>query len=303
MRTARGVSTLIIIDILRSARNGIRLYPAIGFAPECRRWTLPGVGATRAWRGGYHHAMTDELFRSDAYLRDCEARILRVEESGIVLDRTVFYPQGGGQAGDSGRLLLADGREIAIADTRKAKDAEGQATAEIIHVPAPGQEALLDALKAGDGVTARIDWERRHRLMRFHTATHLLCHLVPQPVNGCSITPEYARLDFHMTEPLDKEALSAGLAQLVAAGHPLTVGAITEAELDANPALVKSMSVQPPRGTGTVRTIRIGEAELIDFQPCGGTHVANTREIGAVVVTKIEKKSANSRRVVLGWAA
>ena len=145
-------------------------------------------------------------------------------------------------------------------------------------------------------MTARIDWERRHKLMRFHTATHLLCHLVPQPVNGCSITPDYARLDFHMTDPLDKEALTAGLARLVAAGHPLAVGAITDAELDANPALVKSMSVQPPRGTGTVRTIRIGgeDDEQIDFQPCGGTHVANTREIGAVVVTKIEKKSANT---------
>jgi len=247
--------------------------------------------------------MTDDLFRSDAYLRDCEARIVRMDENGIVLDRTVFYPQGGGQAGDSGWLVLADGREIAIADTRKAKDSEGKATDEIVQVPASGQQDLLDALKPGDSVKARIDWERRHKLMRFHTATHLLCNLVPQPVNGCSITPDYARLDFHMTDPLDKEALTVGLARLIAAAHPLTVGAITEAELDANPALVKSMSVQPPRGTGTVRTIRIGDAELIDFQPCGGTHVANTREIGAVVVTKIEKKSANSRRVVLGWAA
>ena len=248
--------------------------------------------------------MTDDLFRSDAYLRDCEARVVAVDEGAILLDRTVFYPLGGGQAGDSGRLLLADGREIAIADTRKAKDAEGKPTDQIVHVPAAGQEALVAALQPGDRVTAAIDWERRHKLMRFHTATHLLCHLVPQPVNGCSITPDYARLDFHMTEPLDKEALTAGLARLVAAAHPLAVGAISDAELDANPALVKSMSVQPPRGTGTVRTIRIGsEAESIDFQPCGGTHVANTREIGAVVVTKIEKKSANSRRVVLGRAA
>lgn len=248
--------------------------------------------------------MTDDLFRSDAYLRECEALVMGVDEAGILLDRTVFYPMGGGQAGDSGRLLLADGRELAIADTRKAKDAEGRPTDRILHVPAPGQEALAAALRPGDRVTARIDWERRHRLMRFHTATHLLCHLVPQPVNGCSITPDYARLDFHMTEPLDKEALTAGLARLVAAAHPLAVGAISDAELDANPALVKSMSVQPPRGTGTVRTIRIGpvgDGQAIDFQPCGGTHVANTREIGAVVVTKIEKKSANSRRVVLGW--
>jgi misacylated tRNA(Ala) deacylase len=246
--------------------------------------------------------MTDDLFRSDAYQRECEARIVRIDGDGIVLDRTVFYPLGGGQAGDSGRLGLADGREIAIADTRKAKDAEGKPTDEILHVPAPEQAHMLSTLKPGETVTARIDWERRHKLMRFHTATHLLCHLVPQPVNGCSITADYARLDFHMTEPLDKEALTAGLAQLVAAAHPLAVGAISDAELDANPALVKSMSVQPPRGTGTVRTIRIGSGDsAIDFQPCGGTHVANTGEIGAVVVTKIEKKSANSRRVVLGW--
>jgi misacylated tRNA(Ala) deacylase len=246
--------------------------------------------------------MTDDLFRSDAYLRHCEALVVAADDGGIVLDRTVFYPLGGGQAGDSGRLRLADGREIAIADTRKAKDAEGKPTDQIVHVPAAGQEALVAALQPGDRVTAAIDWERRHKLMRFHTATHLLCHLVPQPVNGCSITADYARLDFHMTDPLDKEALTAGLAQLVAAAHPLVVGAISDAELDANPALVKSMSVQPPRGTGAVRTIRIGSGDpAIDFQPCGGTHVANTGEIGAVVVTKIEKKSANSRRVVLGW--
>jgi len=200
---------------------------------------------------------------------------------------------------------MAGGREIVIADTRKAKDVEGKPTDEFIHVPAPGQDELLAALKPGDAVAARIDWERRHRLMRFHTASHLLCHLVPVPVNGCSITPDYARIDFHMTDPLDKDALTAGLARLVEAAHPLTVGAITDEELDANPALVKSMSVQPPRGTGTVRTIRIGGSgeggTAIDFQPCGGTHVANTAEIGAVVVTKIEKKSASSRRVVLGW--
>ncbi|MDM0008882.1 alanyl-tRNA editing protein [Variovorax sp. J22G73] len=254
--------------------------------------------------------MTEDLFRADAYLRACEARIVRIDEAGVVLDRTVFYPLGGGQAGDSGVLALADGRELVIADTRKAKNEEGQPTDEFVHVPAPDQVELLAALKPGDTVTARIDWERRHRLMRFHTATHLLCHLVPQPVNGCSITPEYARLDFHMTDPLDKDALTAGLLQLVQAAHPLTVGSITDEELDANPGLVKSMSVQPPRGLGTVRTIRIGggggsgaEGDVqIDLQPCGGTHVANTSEIGAVVVTKIEKKSANSRRVVLGWA-
>jgi misacylated tRNA(Ala) deacylase len=197
-------------------------------------------------------------------------------------------------------LVLADGRELRIADTRKYKDAEGKPTGGIAHVPEPGQEALVSPLRPGDTVTARIDWERRHKLMRFHTTTHLLCHLVPQLVNGCSITPESARLDFNMTDPLEKEALSEGIARLVAAAHAVEIGAITDEELDANPALVKSMSVQPPRGTGRIRTIRIGDA--IDFQPCGGTHVANTSEIGRVVVTKIEKKSATTRRVVLGFA-
>jgi misacylated tRNA(Ala) deacylase len=246
--------------------------------------------------------MTHDLFRADAYLADCAATVTALHEQGVVLDRTVFYPLGGGQAGDSGELVLAGGARLAIIDTRKGKDAEGRPTADIVHVPAPGQDALLAALRPGDAVTARIDWARRHRLMRFHTTTHLLCHLVPQLVNGCSITPDYARLDFHMTDPLDKDALSAGIAALVAAAHPVSVGSITDGELDANPALVKSMSVQPPRGSGRVRTVRVGAAELIDLQPCGGTHVANTSEIGAVVVTRIEKKSATTRRVVLGFA-
>ena len=247
--------------------------------------------------------MTQELFRQDAYLRQTPATVVAVGEQGVVLDRTVFYPLGGGQAGDTGVLVLTDGRALQVADTRKCKDAEGKPTGDIAHVPAPGQEALLAELRPGDAVVAHVDWERRHKLMRFHTTTHLLCHLVPQLVNGCSITPEYARLDFNMTDPLEKDALTEGIARLVAAAHPVAVGAITDEELDANPALVKSMSVQLPRGTGRIRTIRIGEGEsAIDFQPCGGTHVANTSEIGAVVVTKIEKKSASTRRVVLGFA-
>ena len=253
--------------------------------------------ATIIWR------MTEELFRQDATLTECAATVLDVTEQGIVLGRTVFYPLGGGQAGDSGWLVLADGAELVIADTRKEKDEAGVATGRICHLPAPEQREQLSKIKQGDAVTARIDAPRRQRLMRFHTASHLLCHLVPQPVNGCSITPDHARIDFHMTEPLDKEQLSAGLARLVAAALPVGVGSVTDAELDANPQLVKSMSVQPPRGSGTVRTIRIGAGDLIDLQPCGGTHVANTAEIGRVVVTKIEKKSAQSRRVVLGWAA
>jgi misacylated tRNA(Ala) deacylase len=264
--------------------------------------------------------MTQDLFRTDAYLTECNATVTAITAQGIVLDRTVFYPLGGGQAGDAGVLLLADGLEIAVVDTRKGKNEDGSFNNDICHLPAPEVLArLLEQaqptgvrLAVGNVVTARIDWERRHRLMRFHTTTHLLCHLVPQLVNGCSITPDYARLDFNMTDALDKELLTAGIARLVAAAHPVTVGAITDEELDANPALVKSMSVQPPRGSGKIRTIRIGSAsadserigsdELIDFQPCGGTHVANTAEIGQVIVTKIEKKSANTRRVVLGFA-
>lgn len=171
-------------------------------------------------------------------------------------------------------------------------------------MPAPDQREQLEKLKQGDTVAAHIDAPRRRRLMRFHTASHLLCHLVGQPVNGCSITPDYARIDFHMTEPLDKQQLTDGLARLVADALPVVVGSITDAELDAQPELVKSMSVQPPRGSGTVRTIRIGAegGALIDLQPCGGTHMANTADIGALLVTKIEKKSAHTRRVVLGFA-
>nr|WP_296018892.1 alanyl-tRNA editing protein [uncultured Acidovorax sp.] len=249
--------------------------------------------------------MTHDLFRQDAYLRECSAHITATAEAGIVLDRTVFYPLGGGQAGDSGVLVLEDGTEITIADTRKGKDADGHPTSDIVHIPAPGQEDRVAQLAPGMAVTARIDWERRHRMMRLHTTSHLLCHVVPQLVNGCSITPDYARLDFAMTDPLDKEQLTAAIATLVAAAHPLTAASISDEELDANPALVKSMSVQPPRGTGRIRTIRIGGeggAPLIDLQPCGGTHVANTSEIGPIVVTKIEKKSATTRRVVLGFA-
>lgn len=239
--------------------------------------------------------MTEELFREDATLEACEASVTAVDAAGVQLDRTVFYPQGGGQAGDRGTLVLADGRTLAVADTRK-----GEAPGAIVHVPAPGQEALLAALASGQRVTARIDVERRRRHMRFHTTTHLLCALVPHAVNGCSITADYARLDFHMNEPLDKETLTAGIARLVAEAHPVRHRWISEAELDANPGLVRSMSVQPPRGRGRIRVLEI---DGVDLQPCGGTHVANTAEIGAVVVTKIEKKSAMTRRVVLGFAA
>jgi misacylated tRNA(Ala) deacylase len=238
--------------------------------------------------------MTEELFREDATLRDCSARVLAFADGAVILDRTVFYPLGGGQAGDAGALMLADGRRVAVVDTRKSKEHPGA----VLHLLAPGTDASM--LLPGTPVTAQIDWARRFRHMRFHTTTHLLCALVPHAVDGCSITADYARLDFHMSEPLDKEALTAGIARLVAEAHPVRHRWISEAELDANPGLVRSMSVQPPRGLGRIRVLEI---DGVDLQPCGGTHVGNTAEIGAVVVTKIEKKSAMTRRVVLGLAA
>jgi misacylated tRNA(Ala) deacylase len=241
--------------------------------------------------------MTEELFREDATLNDCTASIVAIDAAGIQLDRTVFYPQGGGQAGDRGEFVFDDGRVLQIADTRKGTPPGG-----IVHVPAAGQEALLAGLEIGQRVTARIDRARRTRHMRLHTTTHLLCALVPHAVDGCSITADYARLDFHMNEPLDKESLTAGIARFVAGGHPVRHRWISEAELDANPQLVRSMRVQPPRSAEGQGRIRVLEIEGVDLQPCGGTHVANTADIGAVVVTKIEKKSAMTRRVILGFA-
>ena len=234
--------------------------------------------------------MTDALYRDQPYLKEVETRVAAVDDRGVRLEASIFYPRGGGQAGDAGTLVLADSAALAIADTVKGEGAE------IVHVPAPGQEALLARLAPGDAVTARLDWERRHRHMRFHTATHLLCAVVPHQTNGCSITRDYARLDFDMVEPLDREHLERELARLVAEAHPVRTIWISDEELDAKPELVRTMSVKPPRGVGRVRLLEI---EGVDLQPCGGTHVANTSEIGAVKVVKIEKKSARSRRVVL----
>ncbi len=183
---------------------------------------------------------------------------------------------------------------IAIADTVK-----GDAPGEVLHVPAPGQESALESVNAGDKVDLRIDWDRRHRHMRFHTATHLLCAIVPHETNGCSITATYARLDFDMVEPLDKEHLERELSRLVEEAHEVRTIWISDEDLDAKPELVRTMSVKPPRGVGKIRLLEI---EGVDLQACGGTHVANTREIGKLRVVKIEKKSARSRRVVIEFA-
>ena len=232
--------------------------------------------------------MTEELFREDAALLGCAARVTGQGEGGVLLDRTVCYPLGGGQAGDTGWLMAGEQR-WRITDTRKSKVQPGA----VLHL-IDGEPPAV-----GAAVQVEVDAARRQAHRRFHTATHLLCALLPYPVDGCSITEAYARLDFHTEEPFDKAAIQAGLDRLVAEAHPVGHRWISEEELDANPGLVRSMSVQPPRGLGRVRVLEI---EGVDLQPCGGTHVGNTAEIGALVVTKIEKKSAKTRRVVLGFA-
>lgn len=242
--------------------------------------------------------MTRALFREDAMLRHCEAQVVAVGPDGIVLDRTVFYPLGGGQAGDAGTLERADGLVVRIADARRSR-ASHPGSDEVLHLPAPESAGAAAALGAGDAVVAAIDWERRHRHMRLHTATHLLCALLPHPVDGCSITAGYARLDFATVEPIDRDTLQAGLDRLIAGAHPVRADWITDDDLAAQPELVRTMSVAPPTGHGRVRLLRI---EGVDLQPCGGTHVANTAEIGALRIAKIEKKSARTRRVTIEFA-
>jgi misacylated tRNA(Ala) deacylase len=240
---------------------------------------------------------TQALYRIDPYLQTCEAVVTAVHDDGVELDRTVFYPLGGGQAGDRGALALADGTTLAVVDARKARR-EGATPDDTLHVLDPASD-WRTRLAPGTRVVATIDWARRYRHMRLHTATHLLCAVVKALVDGCSITADYARLDFAMTAPLDKEAVQAGLDALVAAGHPVSCEWITDQEMAANPQLVKSMSVSPPIGFGRVRLVRVAD---VDLQPCGGTHVKNTREIGNVRVVRVEKKSARTRRVLLEFA-
>jgi misacylated tRNA(Ala) deacylase len=235
--------------------------------------------------------MTEPLFYRDGYQRACEAQVISADETGIVLDLTVFYPSGGGQPGDSGSLRTLDGREIAIVDARK-----GERPGDILHIPAPAS-ALP---QAGERVLATIDWERRHRHMRIHTCLHLLSAVVPAGVTGGSIGAQSGRLDFDLPDRLlDKEEIAQGLNRLIDAAHPCNARWIEADELESRPELVKTMSVKPPMGSGRVRLLEIPG---VDLQACGGTHVANTREIGRVVVTKIEKKSTHNRREVIAFA-
>jgi len=231
---------------------------------------------------------TERLFLDNSYLQECEARVVAVRaDNSVILDRTIFYATSGGQPGDSGALIRQDGAPIAIA-TAMFTD---QAKTEIAHTPVPGTPPLA----VGDTVTARIDWGRRFARMRVHTALHLLSAALPYPVTGGSVGDGDGRLDFDIPESnLDKDAITARLAEMIVSNAPVTQRWITDAELDANPGLVKTMSVRPPVGTGHVRLIEIVG---LDLQPCGGTHVRATGEIGAARVTQIEKKGKQNRRV------
>ena len=236
--------------------------------------------------------LTEEVFRSDSYLKECEATVVSINElGGIVLDRTNFYPTGGGQPGDTGILRVADGSEITIATTVKGKGVEN-----VVHVPAEGQTAPLP----GTQVKAVVDWDRRYLHMQMHTALHLVCSIVPAGVTGNQIGAEKSRMDFDMSdEKLDKEEIAALVNALIDADHPTHIDYITDEELDAQPEIIPTMSVAPPRGTGRIRLLKIGE---IDLQPCGGTHVSRTGEIGHIRITKIESKGKRNRRVSIAFA-
>ena len=222
---------------------------------------------------------TELLFREDAYRKSATARVLQVHERGIELDRTIFYPLGGGQPGDCGVLVRANGERLAIADTRK-----GEAPCSVLHIPAPG----LSRPERGEALSLELDWERRYSLMRLHTALHLLSSLVVAPVSGGNIAPDKARLDFDIDITLlDAERITRETNALIASGVATHTVWITDEELDAQPELVKTMSVQPPRGVGRVRLLKIPG---IDLQPCGGTHVRNVAEIGAIRVTRIRNE-------------
>lgn len=232
---------------------------------------------------------TEALFRDDAYLRTTDATVVAINErGGIILDRTIFYATSGGQPGDTGALERADGSRIAIAAT-----ITGETKDEIIHVPSPEQAVP----GVGERLKLAIDWERRHLLMRMHAACHLLTVVCPYPITGAAVSEDDSRVDFDIPDAgFTKEDVTAGLMELVRADHPIFTRLITDEELAANPGLVKSKNVRPPVGTGKIRLVCIGENASIDSQPCGGTHVKSTGEVGEIHIGKIEKKGRENRR-------
>jgi misacylated tRNA(Ala) deacylase len=232
--------------------------------------------------------VTEALFREDGYLAKAEAEVVAVNDrGGIIFDRTIFYATSGGQPGDTGKLKLADGRTVDVAAT-----ITGETKDEIIHVPA------ADAgLKPGDRVKLAIDWERRLKLMRMHTACHLLTVVCPFPITGAAVAADDSRVDFDIPDAgFTKEDVTARLMELVRADHPVATRWITDEELAANPTLVKSKNVRPPVGTGRIRLVLIGDNGSVDSQPCGGTHVRSTGEVGEIHIGKIEKKGRENRR-------
>ena len=231
--------------------------------------------------------MTEELFREDAYLKSCIAKVLSVSAEGVELDQTIFYATGGGQLGDVGVMKNENGVEIQITGTEKDLK-----TGWHCHQT----NGKTSDLNVGEMVTAELDWERRHRLMRMHTACHLLCATIKGGVTGGFVGPDKSRLDFDLKDTtLDKEAIAEMLNRLVVEDHELKVSWITDEEMAANQDLVRTMSVKPPVGSGQVRIIKIGED--IDLQPCGGTHVKRTSEIGLLEVGKIENIGKHNRRI------
>lgn len=232
---------------------------------------------------------TEALFRDDAYLTTAEAQVVAVNErGGIILDRTIFYATSGGQPGDTGTLERADGSRVAIAAT-----ITGETKDEIIHVPSPQQSVPA----VGERVKLAIDWDRRHLLMRMHTACHLLTVVCPFPITGASVSEDDSRVDFDLPDAgFTKEDVTAKLMELVKADHSVFVRLISDEELAANPTLVKSKNVRPPTGTGKIRLVCIGDNGAVDSQPCGGTHVKSTAEIGEIHIGKIEKKGRENRR-------
>ena len=234
--------------------------------------------------------MTEALFREDAYRRSCEATVLRSDAEGVVLDATVFYPLGGGQPGDTGWLRWDGGdRTMRVVNTLHAEDGS------ILHLADPDVELP----EPGTRVLAEIDWDRRYAHMRMHTCLHLLGAVLPYPVTGGNISAERSRLDLDMAGGADREALTEAVNGLIAADRPVRAYWVDEAELDARPELVRTLSVSPPRGAGDIRLLEIPG---VDLQPCGGTHVRRTAEIGPVVVTKIQKKGRQNRRVYIAFA-
>ncbi|WP_296747080.1 alanyl-tRNA editing protein [Mesorhizobium sp.] len=232
---------------------------------------------------------TEALFRDDAYLKTAEAQVVAINDrGGIILDRTIFYATSGGQPGDTGMFERADGGRIAIAAT-----ITGETKDEIIHVPAP--EQAMPAI--GEKLKLAIDWERRHLLMRMHAACHLLTVVCPFPITGAAVAEDDSRVDFDIPDAgFTKEDVTARLMELVRADHPIFTRLITDEELAANPGLVKSKNVRPPVGTGRIRLVCIGDNGSIDSQPCGGTHVKSTGEVGEIHIGKIEKKGRENRR-------